>query len=315
MNELFRWPQVASHYASQVDVLAATFAVLVIVLSAPVFVLMLVFALRYRRGRPANRKGRAGGNIWLEASWTLIPFFLIIFFFTWSASLFFQLHRPPADAQVIQVVAKQWMWKFQHPEGAREINDLHVPAGVPIRLQMISQDVIHSLYLPVLRIKQDVLPDRYTSLWFTADRPGVYPLRCAEFCGTDHSEMGGRLIAMRPEDYARWLTQADNDSDLAALGAALFRRLGCSGCHAAGSAVHAPPLAGLYGSVVPLADGRIVRADDQYVHDSIMLPNRDVAAGYRPIMPTFGNIIDEDQVLALEAYIRSLKTAPGGERP
>jgi cytochrome c oxidase subunit 2 len=305
------WPVQASRHAGDVDLLIASFGALVVLLSAPVFVLMAVFMFRYRKGRRADRTGAEKGNVGLETAWALIPFLLVLGFYVWSTSLFFAQERPPDDALTVNVVAKQWMWKFQHGGGAREINELHVPTGRPVRLTMTSQDVIHSLYLPALRIKRDVLPGRYTQMWFTADRAGIYPLRCAEYCGTDHSVMGGRLIVQSPADYARWLAQAGADRSLAQRGKVLFDRLGCAGCHggnAAGRAapVRAPPLEGLYGSPVPLDDGSIVRADDQYIHDSIMLPNRDVAAGYRPVMPPFGNVLDEEQVAQLEAYIRSL---------
>lgn len=303
---LMLWPPAASAYAAKVDLLIGSFGLLVTLLSAPVFVLILVFAIRYRRGRRADRSHQMNRNVWLETSWAVIPFLLVLGFYGWSTSMFFTQQNPPADAMTINVLAKQWMWKFQHAEGAGEINELHVPAGRPVRLTMTSQDVIHSLFLPSLRIKQDVLPNRYTQLWFIADKPGTYALRCAEYCGTDHSAMGGRLIVLRPAEYARWLEQAQTDGGLVRRGETLFRRLGCSGCHSARSAVHAPPLEGLYGSVVPLADGSFARADDQYIHDSIMLPNKQVAAGYRPIMPPFGNIIDEEQVVPLQAYIKSL---------
>lgn len=299
------WPPAASAYARQVDLLIGTFGTLVAVLSAPVFVLMAAWAIRYRKGRRADRTPGQNRNIWLETSWSVIPFLLIMGFYFWSASMYLTEAKSPRDALVIDVVAKQWMWKFQHGSGAREINEVHVPAGRPVRLTMTSQDVIHSLYVPALRIKQDVLPERYTSLWFQADRPGIYPLRCAEYCGTDHSVMGGSVIVQRPQDYARWLQQAGTDAGLAKRGEALFLRLGCSGCHGSASVVHAPKLDGLYGSLVPLSDGRIVRADEQYLHDSIMLPNRDVAAGYRPIMPPFGNLIGEEEVLQLVAYLKS----------
>jgi cytochrome c oxidase subunit 2 len=203
------------------------------------------------------------------------------------------------------------MWKFQHAGGQAEINELHVPVGRPIRLTMTSQDVIHSLFLPALRIKQDVLPGRYTQEWFTADRTGVFPLRCAEYCGTDHSVMGGRIVVETPAAFARWQAEVGADKSLAQRGRELFDRLGCAGCHGGNAqgqdaAIRAPPLAGLYGRPVPLADGSIVTADDQYIHDSIMLPNSQVAAGYKPIMPPFGNVLDEEQVAQLEANIRSL---------
>jgi len=313
MSGLQLWPDQASAYAREVDWLIGSFGVLVTLLAAPVFVLMLLFMLRYRKGRRADRSPPEDRNVWLETSWSVIPFLLVLCFFFWATRMFLIERNPPADAMTIAVVAKQWMWKYQHPEGAREINDLHVPAGMPVRLTMTSQDVIHSLYVPALRIKQDVLPRQYTQLWFNADRPGVYPIRCAEYCGTDHSEMIGRLIVQRPQDYARWLAASDTDAGLAEQGKRLFVRYGCSGCHGPSSPVHAPKLDGLYGSVVGLEGGRVTRADAQYIHDSIMLPNKDVTAGYAPIMPPYGNLIGEDEVVPLVAYIKSLR--PRREEP
>jgi cytochrome c oxidase subunit 2 len=185
--------------------------------------------------------------------------------------------------------------------------------GQPVKLKMISQDVIHSLYLPALRIKQDVLPDRYTTLWFNADRTGTFRLHCAEFCGTDHSLMGGSIVVMTPSDYAAWLRQSDTDQTIAAAGEVLFRKNGCSGCHGASATVHAPPLAGLYGRPVPLSDGSVVIADDRYIRDSILLPQRQVAAGYPRIMPSFKNLLGEDDLLKLIAYIKSLDAQPGAQ--
>jgi cytochrome c oxidase subunit 2 len=228
--------------------------------------------------------------------------------------MYFGLHRPPANALEIQVVAKQWMWKFQHPGGQREINELHVPVGRPVLLTMASQDVIHSLYIPALRLKQDVVPGRYTTMWFTADSIGTYALRCAQFCGTDHSTMGGHFVALAPSDYVRWLEQSGNDDSLAAQGARLFRSRGCSGCHGPSSTVKAPRLEGLFGREVPLADGSIVSADSQYIRDSILLPHAKVAAGYPDIMPTFQNVLGEEDVLKLVAYIKSLAGEQGRAR-
>lgn len=305
------WPGQASAYGAEVDTLIAGFTVLIVLLSAPVFALITVFAVKYRRGKPANRKHPVNRNLWIETSWAVIPFVLTVGFYVWATRLYFDLQRPPADALAIDVVAKQWMWKFQHAGGQREIDELHVPAGEPVRLTMASQDVIHSLFIPALRIKQDVLPGRYVSMWFEADRPGVYRLTCAEFCGTDHSTMGGRFIVMEPADYARWLEQSDVDRSLAEQGAALFRSHGCSGCHGPAATVHAPPLEGLYGKPVPLQDGRLVTADEQYIRDSILLPQSQIAAGYPSIMPTFQNVLNEEEVLKLVAYVKSLRTAPG----
>jgi cytochrome c oxidase subunit II len=271
--------------------------------------------VRYRRGRPADRTHPVNQKVGLEISWALVPFLLILGFYVWATSLYFELNRPPPGALEIDVVAKQWMWKFQHPGGQREIDELHVPVGEPVKLVMASQDVIHSLFIPALRIKQDVVPGRYTTMWFTADTPGIYKLQCAEFCGTDHSVMGGRFVVMDPADYAGWLEESDVDQGLAARGEVLFRTYGCSGCHGTAATVHAPSLEGLYGSPVPLADGSVVTADEQYIRDSILLPQSQIAAGYPPIMPTFQNVLGEDEVLELVAYLKSRAATRWSERP
>ena len=300
-------PAEASNYSSQVDLLTGLMLVLALGLSAPVFILMAYFAVKYRRGKPANRTHAANRNIWLEISWSAIPFVALLGFYLWSTDLFARLYHAPGNALQIDVVAKQWMWKFQHPEGQGEINELHVPVDQPVRLIMASQDVIHSLYLPALRIKQDVVPGRYTSEWFTANRPGIYMLACAEYCGANHSEMGGRIIVLDKADYARWLGQSSVDNSLALAGAALFRARGCSGCHEPGATVHAPRLDGIYGKTVALQTGETVIADDQYLRDSILLPQSQIAAGYPPIMPTFQNVLSEEDVLKIIAYIKSLQ--------
>jgi cytochrome c oxidase subunit 2 len=294
-----------------VDHLFLAFSALVIALTAPVFILQVIYVILYRRGRPADRSPRTDGNVLLEVSWSVIPFLLTLGFFVWSGWLFFEIGRPPADALRIDVEARQWMWKFEHPGGQREINELHVPAGEPVKLVMISQDVIHSLYLPALRLKQDVLPGRYETTWFSADRPGVYPIRCAEFCGFDHSMMGGRVVVMAQADYARWLRQAGTDGSLAQQGFSLFRARGCSGCHEGNSSRRAPPLEGIYGRPVALDGGQVVMADDQYIRDSILDPNRQVAAGYTPIMPSFAGQLTEAELIRLTAYIKSL----GADQP
>ncbi|MGV0818212.1 cytochrome c oxidase subunit II [Martelella sp. AMO21009] len=302
------WPESASAYSGRIDLLMWVFTALVVALSAPVFVLIAYYAWKYRAGRKADRSDRVNRNTLLEISWALIPFILIVILFVWSTRMFFTVHQPPPDAMEINVVAKQWMWKFEHAGGQREIDELHVPVGEPVRLSMASQDVIHSLYIPALRLKQDVVPGRYTSLWFTADKPGIYALACAEFCGADHSEMTGRFIVMEKPAFAAWLEQSGTDASLAAEGEKLFRSNGCSGCHGPAATVKAPDLEGLYGSPVPLADGSIVTADDQYIRDSILLPQSEIAAGYPPIMPTFKNVLSEDEVMKLVAYIKSLAT-------
>jgi len=307
-------PEQASRHAAKLDLLFGSFGALVALLTLPVFVLMVLFAIRYRTTHEVNREHAENHNLWIELSWSIIPFLLTVAFFVWATSLYFDLRTPPPGAYTINVVAKQWMWKFQHPDGTAEINELHVPANTPVRLVMTSRDVIHSLYFPALRIKQDVLPGRYTEQWFEADGPGTYPLRCAEFCGTDHSVMGGQLIVMNPGDYAQWLEDEGSFGTSATLtqqGERLFRDLGCSGCHGPASAVKAPDLAGVFGRPVGLSDGSVVLADEQYLHDSILLPNSQVVGGYPPIMPTYGNLIEPEQVNALVAYLKLLDQPEG----
>lgn len=235
--------------------------------------------------------------------------FLGLFF--WGASVFFEIYKTPEGELSVFVVAKQWMWKVQHAGGQSEINALHIPVNRPIRLVMASQDVIHSFFVPALRLKHDVVPGRYQDLQIEARVPGHYHLFCAEYCGTDHSGMIGEIVAMEQTDYAAWLTQQGPSSPLAQEGGALFRELGCSGCHGIGSAVRAPPLEGLYGKPVPLADGTTVTADDKYIRDSILLPRSQIAAGYQPLMPSFEGKISEDQLLRLVIYIKSL----AGQQP
>ena len=242
----------------------------------------------------------------VEVGWILATLLLFLFIFWWAGSTELAALNPPSNALEIHVVAKQWMWRFQQPNGAREINELHVPAKTPVRLVMVSKDVIHDLYLPALRIKKDILPDRYTYLWFTATKPGVFHLTCAEYCGTNHSVMAGRLVIMTPADYARWTEAQPEGDNLARKGEALFRSLGCSGCHSPNSSIHAPDLHGVYGHAVHLSDGRVVTADEAYLRDSILLPQKDVVAGFAPIMPSFRDAVSEEQLVPLLAYLKSL---------
>ncbi len=282
------------------------FLALIVMLVVPVFVLPAYFMIKYRRGSPADRSHRPRGNPLIEFSWALFPLAGALVFFTWAAWLYVEEQTPPEDALEITAIARQWMWKFQHPGGQREIDELHVPAGQPVKITLISQDVIHSLYLPALRIKQDVLPDRFTDLWFQADRTGEYHLMCTEFCGTGHSVMRGRIVVMEPAAYQEWLEVADVDVTLADRGALLFRRYGCSGCHEDSDVVRAPPLEGVFGGPVPLASGEVIVADEAYIRDSILLPTKHIVAGFQPIMPSFEGKLGEDDLVALIAYVRSL---------
>lgn len=314
------WTDAISTYADRVDLMTFGFLGLLALLVIPVAVLLPYFVVHYREGTDVSRKRAPQQKRWLEWSWSILPFLMSLGFFYGAAQLYLDQERPPEDAMVINVIGKQWMWKFQHPGGQREIDALHVPRGVPVTLRLISQDVIHSLFLPALRVKQDVLPDRYTELWFQAEKTGRYHIFCAEFCGTAHSRMRGELVVMEPEAYQAWLDAREPDETLVSRGEKLFRAYGCSGCHGESAAVRAPSLEGLWGSPVPLADGGTVTADATYVRDSILFPQRHVAAGYRPIMPSFRGQLAEGDLVELVAYIQSLgaparRAGPVGQDP
>jgi cytochrome c oxidase subunit 2 len=304
---LAEWTTEASDYAARIDhtfwLLCAVSGLILLLVMA----LVATFVIRYRRGSDVHR-GELPPSLKheVEIGWTAATLFLFLFIFWWAASGELSALNPPKNALEIHVIAKQWMWRFQHPSGAREIDTLHVPVNTPVRLVMTSEDVIHDLYLPALRLKQDILPDRYTYEWFTATKTGTYYLTCAEFCGTDHSVMGGKLVIVTPDQYARWTAAQPEGDDLAHQGAALFRTLGCSGCHTPGSSVHAPDLHDIYGHLVHLSDGRTVTADEAYLRDSILLPNKDVVAGFSPIMPSFKGVATEADLTKLVAYLKSL---------
>ncbi len=296
----------ASSLAPQIDALFWTLTALCALVAIGVFFTIIFFCIRYRRGSRADRSSGPRESLDVELTWTVVPFLIFLGVFLWSLLLFAHARTPPADAQTLYVVAKQWMWKVQHPGGQREINTMHVPLGRPVRLTMTSQDVIHSFYVPAFRVKQDVLPGRYTQLWFTATKLGTFPLFCAEYCGLDHSRMGGMIVVNSAAEYAAWLAAHDSGAGLAARGATVFRRAGCSGCHGEHASVHAPDLQGIYGRPVQLSDGSSVLADERYLHDSILLPKAQIVAGYAPIMPSYSGQLSEEEVIALIHYIKSL---------
>ncbi|QJE01862.1 cytochrome c oxidase subunit II [Massilia forsythiae] len=304
MNPMHILPASASGSADRLDSLALSMLLLTGFVAVTVFVLIVVMCVRYRAGTKVNRVNPPAGNRALESTWIAIPMLIFFGVFAWAAIDYVKLYDPPDDAMPVYVVAKQWMWKAEHRNGKREIGELHVPLGTPVRLLMTSQDVIHSFFVPAFRIKQDVLPGRYTAAWFDAKAAGEYRLFCAEFCGTDHAVMGGRIVVMPPAAFARWLEEGPRQPGMAARGYELMRSYGCTGCHAAGSSVHAPLLEGLLGREVHLSDGRTVRADAAYVRDSILLPQKDVVAGYAPVMPSFAGQIAEEDLLAIIEYLK-----------
>jgi cytochrome c oxidase subunit 2 len=303
------FPEQASTTAAHVDALVLFEVGVILFFTFLVLVLVLGLGIHYRRGHKVDRSNPPGHNNLIEAVWIVVPLAISAVMFLWATQVFFELYSPPPDAVEVKVVGKQWMWKLQHPEGKKEINELHVPLGQAVKLDMISQDVIHSFFIPAFRTKQDVLPGRHTELWFRPEKVGVYHLFCAEYCGTDHSVMGGYVYVMEPSDYERWLHEGETTS-MARQGEDLFVQYHCAGCHGASQTVKAPRLEGVYGKKVPIMgdDGqvRFVQADERYIRDSILLPKSQVVAGYEPIMPSFEGRISEEDLYKIMEYIKSI---------
>ena len=311
MSSVIEMTPPASAYAHQVDTLLWSMSAVTGTVALGIIILLVGFCIRYRRTAKVDRTlnetpaGKHRQRL-IEITWITIPLLIFIVFFIWAARLYFDYEVSPFRPLEIYVVAKQWMWKLEHANGRREINELHVPRGRVIKLVMTSQDVIHSFYMPAFRIKRDVVPGQFATIWFAPTRTGDFHLFCAEYCGTDHSRMGGQIIVMEPEVYAKWLAGGTREPSLASRGAADFRAFGCSGCHDAHSVIHAPDLNNLYGRTVPLASGQFVTVDERYVRDSILQPSRDIAAGYADDMPSFAGRVSEQQLVELIAYIKSL---------
>jgi cytochrome c oxidase subunit 2 len=312
-QDLPLFPTAASTGAHQVDMLAYVWLAVSLFFSLLIAGLILYFMTRYRRRRADAVGAPTGGPLLLEIVWSGVPLLITLAMFAWGARVYFFVYRPPSDSLEYYTVARQWMWKFQHPEGNREINELHVPVGRPVKMIMTSEDVIHSFYVPAFRMKQDVLPGRYTTTWFQADRPGTYHLFCAEYCGTEHSRMIGSVVVMQPSDYEAWLSGAQPGQSMVASGSQLFESLACSTCHRPppGIAPRAPRLEGLFGRQVKLADGRTLLANEDYLRESILNPSAKIVAGWPPIMPTFQGQVTEEQVVQLIAYLKSLSGTPG----
>jgi len=304
------FPDQASTLAPRVDALYGYLLMVTAIFTLLIFLAIVFLALYYRRAAGRHQRGAHHGRLWmLEAAWILVPLVLVMAMFVWGAEVFFDMRTMPADAVELQVVGKQWMWKIQHPQGRSEINELHVPIGRPIVLRMISEDVIHSFYIPAFRVKMDVLPERYSTLWFEATQPGTYYLFCAEYCGTGHAAMSGRVYAMQPAEYAQWLAGSDA-KPVATAGEELFTRFRCHTCHHQGSQPRCPPLENLYGNPVQLDNGQIVTADEAYLRESILKPTAKVVAGYQPVMPTYESQLTEEQIFQLVDYIKSLSVMP-----
>ncbi|MBP1643369.1 MAG: cytochrome c oxidase, subunit [Acidobacteria bacterium] len=299
-------PEQASSMAGEVDALTLYLVAMASFFTVLVAAMVIYFAIRYRRRSPDEVGGSFDNSALLEITWTVIPVLIVLFTFVWGARVAFRLYRPPADAVQYYVTGKQWMWKTQHPTGQREINELHVPLGQPVKLLMTSEDVIHSFFVPAFRVKADVLPGRYTSLWFTPTKTGRFHLFCAEYCGAEHSRMIGWVTVMEPEEYQAWLASVPTQGSPTAAGERLFAQLACHTCHQDAAGAKGPALGGLYGRPVALADGRTVLADESYLRESILNPAAKVVAGYEAVMPSFQGQVSEEGILELINYVKSL---------
>jgi cytochrome c oxidase subunit II len=310
MRTLPLFPDQASTLAPRVDELYFFLVAVAAVMSALIFTLIFVFALKYRRRSETERPRALHGSLKLEIGWSVIPLVVVMIMFAWGARIYFDEYSIPQGATQIYVVGKQWMWKVQHPEGPREINELHVPVGRTIQIILGSQDVIHSFYVPAFRIKKDAVPGTYQTVWFNATKPGTYHWFCAEYCGTDHSRMRGRVVVMEEADFQSWLAGGTHGESLSSAGEQLFNRLGCANCHQQSASGRGPTLRGLYGRAVGLAGGGSAMADEGYLRESILDPGAKIVGGYPNIMPTFRGLVDEDGLLQLIAYIKSLGGPP-----
>ena len=300
------FPEQASVQARQVDAIYFFMVAVTAFFALLIAGLIVFFAIKYRRRHDDEVGAAIHGSLALELIWTGIPLFIVLGMFAWGAKVFFDLTRVPAGAMEVFIVGKQWMWKAQHMSGQREINELHVPIGRPVKLIMGSEDVLHSYYIPAFRVKADVIPGRYSTLWFQATKPGKYHLFCAEYCGTRHSGMIGSVIAMEPADYQAWLDGGRSEDSPAAAGQKLFSALACISCHTESGQGRGPSLNNVFGHDVQLEGGGKVLADEAYIRESIVNPQAKIVAGFPPTMPTFQGLVSEEQLLQLIAYVKSL---------
>ena len=308
------FPEQASRFAADVDALYFFIVATSAFFALAVSVAVVYFGIRYRRRHAGEIGARIEGSLPLELTWSVIPAVISMVMFGWGASSFFHMRTPPADAMQVYAVGKQWMWKFQHPEGQREINELHVPKGRPIKVRISSEDVLHSLYFPSFRTKIDAIPGRYTELWFEATEVGRFHIFCAEYCGTNHSGMIGTVVVMEPADYQAWLQGGATEGTLAQRGARLFNELACSTCHLDTGQGRGPLLHDIIGTTVELQDGSTVVVDEAYLRESILNSQAKVVKGFQPLMPTFQGLVSEEGLAALIEHLKSLSpkatTAP-----
>lgn len=309
------FPENASTIAGRVDALYFFLIAVSAFFALLIAFLVIVYAIKYRRRSEDEIPPPYTASLFLELTWTVVPLLIAMVMFAWGASVYFSYARPPAGAMDIYVVGKRWMWKFQHVSGQREINELHVPVGRAVRLTMASEDVIHSFFVPAFRVKNDVVPGRYRTTWFEATKTGEYRLFCAEYCGTKHAAMGGRVVVMQPAAYQAWLSGGSTTGSMAEMGERLFNELACNTCHRPDETGRGPVLAGLFGTQVKLQSGEVVQVDETYLRESILQPAAKITTGYQPIMPTYEGQISEEGLLQLIAHIKSMKATSSNMQP
>jgi cytochrome c oxidase subunit 2 len=303
------FPERASALAADVDNLYYFITAVAAFFAIVVTIFVIYFAAKYRTSDPFAVGARIHGSIPLELAWSIVPFLVSLVIFVWSASVYFDLNRPPDQTLEIYATGKRWMWKFQHLGGQNEINELHVPLGRPVKITFTSEDVLHSMFFPAFRIKADAIPGRYSSLWFSANKLGQFHLFCAEYCGTKHSGMVGSVFVMEPTAYQEWLSGHAEGGTLTSRGERLFGDLACNTCHLSDGSGRGPSLANKFGSSEQIAGGARVAVDEAYLRESILLPQAKVVAGYQPLMPTFQGLLSEENVMALVEYVKSLRAS------
>ena len=304
------FPEQASNFAGNVDALFSFVLMTTLFFAVLVTLLVIFAAFKYRRRNEKEVGDDVHGNLALEIGWTVIPLIIAILIFAWGAVLYVNYRIAPKDTLDIYVIGKQWMWKLQQPNGRKEINELHIPVNRNVKLIMGSEDVIHDFYVPAFRVKMDVVPGRYNTMWFRPTKTGKYHFFCSQYCGTNHAVMGGWVTVMDPAEYAAWLSGEAGAVNPVSAGEKLFSQLACVTCHLANGTGRAPSLNGVYGAKILLSDGSIVVADEAYIRESILQPKAKIVAGYQPVMPTFQGLVTEEQILNLTAYIKSLQSQP-----
>jgi len=308
-------PEEASNLARNVDTVIWFVTIISLVFFFLITVVLVFFAIKYRRKSGEDETPYITGNHFLETLWTIVPSILVLVIFAYGFIVFKQMRTPPQEALEVNVIGKQWLWQFQYDNGKTTINELYVQQNRPVKIIMRSEDVIHSFFVPAFRVKQDLLGGMYTYLWFTPTKVGVFDLYCAEYCGAAHSKMLGKVIVMSPEAYERWRKGEEREEQKGVasispvqLGEQLYQQRGCNACHTIdGTPSVGPSWKGLFGHEVTLQDGTKVTADENYIRESILEPQAKLVKGYQPVMPSFKGILTDEEISAIIAYIKTLK--------